>query len=135
MLTSSDKIFLEKEYFSPTTGMTNSSIDCCWSCGWEIDSVSLLKELISCSSTFITLSTILLAFSLTDSNTSPTLDLKDSLSFSVGDLTIIVTFSDCNGATIKGFLSSLKFSLFLFFSSRKTLSLLSVSVFVNSILK
>jgi hypothetical protein len=51
-----------------------------------------LNELISCSSTFMALLIILLVFSLTVSNTSSTLDIKDSLSFNIGDLTIILLF-------------------------------------------
>ena len=117
MLMSSDKIFLEKEYFSPTTGMTNSSIDCCWSCGWEIDSVSLLKELISCSSTFTTLSTILPAFSLTDSKAPSILDFIDFLFSNEGDWITIVSFSDCKGETTKGFLFSLISSISFLLSS------------------
>ena len=35
-----------------------------------------------------------------------------SKSFNIGDLTIIITLSDCVGETIKGFLSSLRSSSF-----------------------
>ena len=38
----------------------------------------------------------------------------DSLSFKVGDLIIILTFSDCNGETIEGFPSSLLLLFFFF---------------------
>jgi hypothetical protein len=39
-----------------------------------------------------------------------------SKSFNIGDLTIIITLSDCVGETIKGFLSSLRSSSFFSFT-------------------